>query len=147
MECPKCHSYVNENQTVCPKCHKVLFLECPNCHSLEESAICSNCGYTILVKCSKCSKLVPVEKSSCSKCGFSTAMSIAYQECESDEIASVIIEFTSLNRIKKLLKSKEMYSKFFFKLKNLLFAQIKGIECYYCQKKCRGTPRVSHLCK
>ena len=60
MECPKCHSYVDDNQTVCPKCHKVLLLECPNCHTLGESAVCSTCGYTILVKCSKCSnRLIP----------------------------------------------------------------------------------------
>ncbi len=131
MECPKCHINVDDNQTVCPKCHKVLLLECPNCHTLGESAVCSTCGYTILVKCSKCSKLVPVEKEVCPKCGFPTATSVAYQECESDEIASVVIKFETLKQIKRSLKSKELYSKFFFKLKNLLFAQVKGIDCKF----------------
>ena len=131
MECPKCHTRVSENETTCPKCHKVLQLECPNCHAVGESAVCSNCGYTILVKCSKCAKIMPVERESCTKCGFSTATSIAYQECESDELASIIIKFTALNKIKRILKSKELYAKFFFKLKNLLYALVKGVDCKF----------------
>lgn len=130
MECPKCHTKVNENQAVCPKCHKVLLLDCPNCHSLGESAICQKCGYTILVKCSKCGKTVPVTREKC-KCGFSTSTSLAYQECESDEFASIIIKFGSLKAIRRNLKSQELYTKFFFKLKNLLFAQTKGVDCKF----------------
>lgn len=131
MNCPKCNTPVRENETVCPKCHKVLLLECPNCHSLGESPVCEKCGYTILVKCSKCSKMVPVSKEACPKCGFPTATSVAYQECESDDFASIIIKFGSLKRIRKLLKSQELYTKFFFKLKNLLFAQVKGVDCKF----------------
>ena len=131
MNCPKCNTPIKENETVCPKCHKVLFLECPNCHTLGESPVCEKCGYTILVKCSKCSKLVPVTKDNCPKCGFPTATSVAYQECESDDFASIIIKFGSLKRIRKILKSQELYTKFFFKLKNLLYAQLKGIDCKF----------------
>ena len=131
MECPKCHTQVDDNQTMCPKCHKVLQLECPKCHTLGESAVCQTCGYSILVKCSKCSKIIPVEKEYCTKCGFPTSTSVAYQECESDEFASIIIKFGALKNIRKLLKSKELYSKFYFKLKNLLFAQVKGLDCKF----------------
>ena len=107
MECSKCHSIIDDNLSVCPKCNKVLYLECPNCHSLEESAICQKCGYTILVKCSKCSKLVPTEKEICPKCSFPTKTSLALQECELDEFAALIIKFDGLKRIKKVLKSKK----------------------------------------
>ena len=129
MECSKCHCIISENTTVCPKCRKVLALECPNCHSLGESSVCETCGYTILVKCSKCSKLVPYKNGTCSKCGFSLKTSLAYQECESDEFASINIKFSALNKIRKALKSKELYTKFYIKLKNLLYAQLKNVDC------------------
>ncbi len=128
MECPKCHSVIKDNQTVCPKCHKVLLLECPNCHSLEDTAVCSKCGYSILVKCSKCTTVNPVENQTCSKCRFPLNTSLAYQECESDEFASVIIKFDALRSIRRVLKSQELYTKFFYKLKNLLMAQVKGVD-------------------
>lgn len=130
MQCPKCHTTIKEDQTVCPKCHKVLALECPNCHTLGENSVCSKCGYSILIKCSKCGKIVPTSKETC-KCGFPIKTSIAYQECESDDFASIIINFGSLKLIRKLLKSQELYTKFFFRLKNLLFAQIKGVDCKF----------------
>lgn len=126
MECPKCHTLLNDDQTVCPKCHKVLLLECPNCHSIGENPICQNCGYTILTKCSKCSKTVSTTQNKCPKCGMATSESLAMQECEIDEFASVVIQFTSLKKIRSLLKSQELYSKFFYKLKNMLLAQLKG---------------------
>lgn len=131
MECPKCHTKVKDGVTVCPKCHKVLALKCPNCGAVGGSPVCESCGYTILVKCSKCSALTPVEKGVCSKCKFPLSTSISYQECESDEFASVVVKFGSLNKIKKLLKSQDLYTKFYFKLKNLLLAQIKGVECKF----------------
>ena len=129
MECPKCHTQVADNTTVCPACHKVLALKCPNCSSLSDTPVCSKCGYTILVKCSKCAKITPFEKEFCSSCGFSLKNSLAIQECESDEFASIIINFEALNSIKKILKSRELYSKFLFKLKNLLLSNIKNTEC------------------
>ena len=128
MECPKCHSIINDESTVCPKCHKVLLLECPNCHEIGDSAVCEKCGYTILVKCSKCSKINPSTNEVCSKCGFPVATSLAYQECESDEFASVVIKFNNLKSIRRLLKSKDLYEKFLYKLKNLLLVYIKKAE-------------------
>ena len=128
MQCPKCHTIISDNETVCPKCHKVLLLECPNCHSLEETAVCTQCGYKILVKCSKCGRINPAINDLCVQCGFSTKASLALQECESDEFAYVTIRFTNLKKIKRLLKSKDLYEKFLFKLKNLVLALVKNAE-------------------
>jgi len=131
MECPKCSSIIDDNSTVCPYCHKVIALKCPNCHTLGESPVCKKCGYTILVKCAKCSKISPIENGTCSKCGFSLETSLAYQECESDDFASITIRFGALRKIRSLLKSQELYSKFLFRLKNLLYAQLKGVDCKF----------------
>ncbi len=128
MECPKCHSIIKDDASFCPYCHKVLTLECPNCHSIGESATCQKCGYTILVKCAKCSKITPLTSTICSKCGMPTKTSLAYQECETDDYAALIIKFGALKNIRRLLKSQELYSKFFYKLKNLLIAQVNNIE-------------------
>ena len=128
MQCPKCHTKIEEKQTVCHKCHKVLLLECPNCHELGDSAVCTNCGYTILVKCSKCSKINNVKDVNCTKCGFPVASSLAYQECESDEYASVSINFNNLNKIRKILGKKGLYEKFYYRLKNLLLVHMKDLE-------------------
>ena len=129
MECPKCHSQIDDNQTVCPVCKKVLLLECPNCHALGTTPICEECGYTILTKCSKCSKIIPTDSKTCPKCGFTTSISLANNECEIDDFASLIVEFGALKTIKKNLKSAELYQKFFYKLKNLFLTQTKGIDC------------------
>lgn len=128
MECPKCHTEIDDKTTVCPKCHKVLLLECPNCHSLEDTAVCTNCGYKILIKCSKCGRINPAINDLCVKCGFPTRNSLALQECESDELASVTIKFNNLKKIRRLLKSQDAYERFFYKLKNLVLAQIRNIE-------------------
>lgn len=127
MKCPKCHKTISDNMTVCPYCHKVLALECPNCHSLGETSVCEKCGYIILTKCSKCGKTVSTSAKKC-KCGFPVRTSVAYQECETDEFASVIIQFSSLKNIRRLLGSQELFTKFYFKLRNLLMAQFKGVE-------------------
>lgn len=127
MECPKCHKKISEQETVCPHCHKVLVLECPNCHSKGENAVCEKCGYIILTKCTKCSRTVSTASEKC-KCGFPVASSIAYQECDSDEFAAIVIKFSALSQIKRLLKSSELYKKFSIKLRNLLTAQLKGVE-------------------
>ncbi len=144
MECPKCHTKVKDDATICPRCHKVLALECPNCGEIGDSPVCEKCGYTILVKCSKCAKTYPVDKEICPKCKFPLKTSLAYQECESDEFASMVIKFNSLKRIKKLLKSKELYTKFYIKLKNLLLAQIKGVDCNFITY---GDIFVVNMCK
>lgn len=127
MECPKCHKNISDNATVCPHCHKVLTLVCPNCKEKGDSPVCSNCGYIILTKCSKCGRKVSTEQKKC-KCGFSVATSIASQECESDEFASVIIKFAALKTIRRVLGSTDLYKKFYFKLRNLLTAQFKNVE-------------------
>ena len=127
MECPKCHRAIADNLTVCPHCRKVLALECPNCHNLNQNAVCDKCGFIILTKCSKCGKTVSTAQEKC-KCGFPTASSIAYQECECDEFASLTIKFSALKSIRRILGSQELFTKFYFRLKNLLTEQIKNVE-------------------
>ena len=127
MECPKCHRKIPDNLKVCPHCHKVLELECPNCHNSGTNPVCENCGYIILTKCSKCGKTISSAQEKC-KCGFPTNLSIAYTECESDEFASIIIKFSALKNIRRVLASKELFDKFYFRLRNLLISQIKSFD-------------------
>lgn len=127
MECPKCHKIISDNATTCPHCRKVISLVCPNCHSISQSSVCSKCGYIILEKCAKCGRLTPVTNDYC-KCGLSVKSSIACNECETDEFASITIKFGALRAIRNLLGSQELYTKFLVKLKNLVTAQLKGIE-------------------
>ena len=127
MKCSKCKREIPENTTICPYCHKVLALECPNCHSIGENPICEKCGFIILTKCSKCGRTISTAADKC-KCGFPVKTSIAYQECESDEFASVIVRFAALKQIRKILGSQELFSKFYLRLRNLLIAQLSGID-------------------
>lgn len=127
MECPKCGKIIPDNSTVCPHCRKVISLICPNCRSVSQSSVCTKCGYIILEKCSKCGKMVPTTQESC-RCGLNVKSSIAYNECENDEFASVTIKFGALRAIRNVLASQELYTKFLLKLKNLVSSQIKGVE-------------------
>ncbi len=127
MKCPKCNRIIADDVTVCPHCHKVLSLVCPNCHSISQNSVCSKCGYIILEKCAKCGRMTPTTMENC-KCGFSVKSSIACNECETDEFASLTIKFGALGAIRNLLASQDLYSKFLIKLKNLINSQLKGIE-------------------
>ena len=127
MECPKCHKIIPDNATVCPHCRKVLSLTCPNCHSSSKNSICEKCGYLILEKCAKCGKMVPTDTKKC-KCGLEVTRSIACNECETDEFASLTVNFGSLKAIRNILSSQELYAKFLVKLKNLMQTQLKNFE-------------------
>ncbi len=127
MECSKCHKNIPDNIESCPHCHKVFALVCPNCHTLGQNSVCSECGYIILEKCSKCGRMISTSAKKC-KCGFSVKTSVAYQECESDEFASINIKFGGLNSIRRVLASNELYTKFLIKLTNVLKAQLKNID-------------------
>ena len=127
MKCPKCNKTIRENETICPHCKKVLVLECPNCHSHSQNAICDTCGYVILTKCIKCSRTISTQKESC-RCGYPTVMSLVQNECESDEFASIVLNFASLKKIRKILGTQDLFSKFYFKLKNILTIQLKNFD-------------------
>lgn len=127
MECPKCHRSIADNATTCPHCHKVLTLVCPNCRTLGQNPVCEKCGYIILEKCAKCGRMVSTTSKKC-KCGFPVSSTVACQECETDEFASVTIKFGALKSIRRILGSQELYTKFLVKLKNLLAIHFKGIE-------------------
>ena len=127
MECPKCHKNIPDESTVCPSCHKVLSLVCPNCRTVGHSSVCDNCGYIILERCSKCGHTVSTNSKKC-KCGFQVLTSIAFQECEADEFAAVTVNFDGLKQVRKSLASKELFDKFKIKLKNLLISQFKNLD-------------------
>lgn len=127
MKCPKCNIEVEENTKVCPQCHKVLILECPNCHSHSKNSVCDTCGYIILTKCAKCGKKISTSNKKC-KCGFPVSTSIVTNECETDEYACLVIKFESLRNIRKQLSSQDLFAKFYYKLRNLLFSQLKGLD-------------------
>lgn len=123
MECPKCHKTISDDSVVCPHCHKVLALTCPNCKNQSKTQVCDKCGHIILTKCNKCGNTISTSSKSCPKCGFPTSKSIAYQECEIDEFASLIIDV----KVSKNDKYK-LDSDFFFKLKNLLSSYLNKAE-------------------
>lgn len=132
MKCPKCKKEIPNNILECPFCKKVISLKCPNCNNLSQTSKCKKCGYIILTKCSKCGKTISTNQEKC-KCGFPIKSSIALQECETDEFASLVIKFSALKSIRKLLGSQELFSKFYFKLNNLLTAQFKDIDATIIQ--------------
>ena len=127
MKCPKCKREIPNKSTECPFCKKVISLKCPNCGSVNQSSVCEECGYIILTKCSKCGKTVSTSQDKC-KCGFSIKTSLALQECELDEFASIVIKFEALKNIRKILASQELFSKFYYKLNNILTSQFKDID-------------------
>ncbi len=127
MKCPKCKREIPDKSTECPFCKKVISLKCPNCGSMNHSSVCEDCGYIILTKCAKCGKTVSTSQDKC-KCGFLIKSSLALQECESDEFASLVIKFAALKNIRKILASQDLFSKFYFKLNNILTAQFKDID-------------------
>ena len=127
MECPKCHKIISDSETVCPHCHKVISLLCPNCRTLSKSSVCKKCGYIILEKCAKCGRFVPTTQKTC-KCGLEVITSLAVNECETDEFASITVKFEALRAIRNLLTSQELYAKFLVRLRNLITAQLKNVE-------------------
>ena len=129
MECTKCHKTIPDNSTVCPHCHKVISVECPNCHSHSKNSICDKCGYLILEKCAKCGRISPTQNDVC-KCGYPIKSSIAMNQCETDEFACITVSFGALKSIRSLLASKELYEKFLIKLKNVMASQLKNHDGY-----------------
>ena len=108
MKCPKCKKEIPNNILECPFCKKVISLKYPNCNNLSQTSKCKKCGYIILTKCSKCGKTISTNQEKC-KCGFPIKSSIALQECETDEFASLVIKFSALKSIRKILGSQELF--------------------------------------
>src|SRR5574344_549499 len=126
MECPKCHNEVGEHEKICPYCRKVLLLECPICHKFNRTALCSECGFVIISKCHNCGQLNPTIKGVCKKCGFDTYKSISMNEAETDEFAFLAINFPNLEALRPALKNKQIFNKFYKKLKAMIFSYGKS---------------------
>ena len=122
MECPRCNNEVSEHDKVCPHCKKVLLLECPICHKLSRTPLCPECGFVIVSKCYKCGQLNKTINGTCKKCGFSTFKSVSMNEAETDEFACLAITFPNLENLRPALKNKQIFNKFFKKLKSFIFA-------------------------
>ena len=121
MECPRCNNEVSENDKVCPHCKKVLLLECPICHKLSRTPLCPECGYVIISKCHNCGQINQTIKGVCKKCGFDTLKSISMNEAETEEFACLAITFPNLDDLRPALKNKQIFNKFYKKLKEFIF--------------------------
>ncbi len=127
MECPKCGYTIDKNALVCPNCKKVLKLICPICNTVNETNVCSKCGYTIINKCHQCGKINQTIKGRCSKCGFDTNVSAILQGSNIEEFACVSIDFPNLEDMKQILGSKQLYLKFKEKLNGLIYDYVKSV--------------------
>ena len=127
MECPKCGYTIDKNALVCPNCKKVLKLICPICNTINETNVCSKCGYTIINKCHQCGKINQTIKGRCSKCGFDTNVSAILQGSNIEEFACLSIDFPNLEDMKQILGSKQLYLKFKEKLNGLIYDYVKSV--------------------
>lgn len=121
MECPRCNNEVGEKDKICPHCKKVLLLECPICHKQSRTPLCPECGFLIISKCHNCGQINPTIKGTCKKCGFNTYKSISMNESETDEFACLAITFPNLEDLRPALKNKQIFNKFYKKLKGFIF--------------------------
>ena len=112
MNCPKCKTPIGEKDFVCPKCKKVLRLQCPACGAVTKNTICDKCGNVILNKCYKCGKLNSTTQEKCPKCGLDINASIGLRESFIEEFAALTIEITNFEEIKNALKSDKLKQKF-----------------------------------
>ena len=112
MECPKCGLEIDDKAMVCPNCKKVLKLACPICKTINSTNTCKNCGYVIITKCHNCGKINQTYSKKCKKCGFDTEKSVILNESNTDNFATLTIEFPNLSDMKRLLGSVKLYNKF-----------------------------------
>ncbi len=124
MQCPNCNADITENDKICPKCKKVLRLECPVCHTLNTRKICEECGYVIITKCAKCSKINPTINKTCANCGTSTYASVLVNSSKLEEFAVTALDFVNLDRIKWSMGEKR-FNKFYEKLRSAIKAVLK----------------------
>lgn len=99
MECPSCGAEITDKDKICPKCKKVLRLECPVCSTLNTRKVCEKCGYIIISKCVKCSKINPTINKVCSNCGTSTYASVLVNTSKLEEFAVLTFDFVNLDKI------------------------------------------------
>lgn len=127
MQCPNCSAEITEKDKICPKCKKVLRLECPICHTLNTRKVCEECGYTIITKCAKCSKINPTINKTCANCGTSTYASVLVNASKLEEFAVTALDFVNLDKIRWSMGDKR-FNKFYEKLKSAVRAVLKSQE-------------------
>ena len=112
MECPKCGMEIDDKALVCPNCKKVLKLVCPICKTINTGNTCKKCGYVIITKCHNCGKINQTNSKICKKCGFDTEKSVIMNEANTDNFATVLIDFPNLSDMNQLLGSAKLFNKF-----------------------------------
>ncbi len=122
MQCPSCGAEITEKDKICPKCRKVLRLECPICSTLNTRKVCEKCGYIIISKCAKCSRINPTINRVCANCGTSTYASVLVNTSKLEEFSVLTFDFINLDKISWSMGDKR-FKKFYDKLKGA----IKGI--------------------
>ena len=130
MQCPNCSAEITEKDKICPKCKKVLRLECPICHTLNTRKICEECGYVIITKCAKCAKIVHTINKNCQNCGTSTYASVLVNASKLEEFAVTAFEFVNLDKIRWSMGEKR-FNKFYEKLKSAIKAVLKSHDLTY----------------
>ena len=112
MNCPKCKTQISDRELVCPKCKKVLKLQCHTCGAVTKNTVCEKCGTVILNKCYKCGKLNSTTLEKCPNCGLDINASIGLRESVIEEFAALTIEITNFDDIKNAFKSDKIMQKF-----------------------------------
>ena len=121
MNCPKCKTPISEKDLICPKCKRVIRLQCHTCGTVTKNTICEKCGTVLLNKCYKCGKLNSTTQENCPKCGLNINASIGLRESVIEEFAVLTIEVTNFEDIKTAFKSDKITEQF----KNNLYSVIK----------------------
>lgn len=129
MICPKCKKQIEDSSTVCPYCKKVLTLVCPICGTHNETSTCSNCNYIILSKCASCGKLNKTSDEKC-VCGVSTVESAVKKLIVNETFASITFTIGNVSKLSKTLGAKNLLTKFFYKLKSMIFSFAKDVGAY-----------------
>ncbi|MBR6163975.1 zinc ribbon domain-containing protein [bacterium] len=127
MQCPSCGAEITEKDKICPKCRKVLRLECPICSTLNTRKVCEKCGYVIISKCAKCSKINPTINKTCANCGTSTFASVLVNTSKLEEFAVLTFDFVNLDKISWSMGDKR-FKKFYDKLKSAIKNIVKTKE-------------------
>ncbi len=120
MNCSKCNTKVGSQDLFCPKCKKVLRLQCPSCDHITKNSVCDNCGSVIINKCFKCGKLNSTALEICPKCGLNINASIGLRESAIDEFAALTIDLENLADLKRAFNSTDLVKQFKKNFYNLI---------------------------
>ncbi len=120
MNCPKCKTPISEKDLICPKCKRVIRIQCHTCDNITKNTICEKCGTVLVNKCYKCGKLNSTTLENCPKCGLNINASIGLRESVIEEFAVLTIEVTNFEDIKTAFKSDKITEQFKYNLYSVI---------------------------